>query len=224
MTNNNSNDQVLKDVEFNSLKGVLIDIDNTIYPYLPNHINALKASYQFYKESFGSLDLSYEEFSDEYRCARNRVTEQYANTGACRSRLLAFHLLSCKFKLPKPYIAARDLEKKYWDQFIDGMEIFPYIYQFLKKCKSRNLIISAVTDMQFQIQVRKLEKLNLIKYIDYLITSEEAGTEKPNKDIFELALSIMGLNADEVIMIGDSIEKDIAGANNVGIKPIYLPN
>jgi len=221
--NNNNSDRVLKDLQLDSLKGVLIDIDNTMYSYLPNHINALKASYQFYRESTGAIDLTYVEFSDEYRSARDLVTEKHANTGACRSRLLAFHLLSCKFKLPNPYIAARDLEKIYWDQFIVGMEVFPYIYEFLKKCKSKNLVISAVTDMQYQIQVRKLEKLNLTKYIDYLITSEEAGTEKPNKEIFELALSRMGLNVDEVIMIGDSLEKDIAGANNVGIKPIHLP-
>jgi len=221
--NNNNNNKVLKGIDLGLVKGILIDIDNTMYPYLQNHINAIKASYQFYKKYAQAPELSFKEFSDEYRSARNLVTEKHANTGACRSRLLAFNFLCCKFNLPKPYIVANDLEKIYWDQFIDGMQPFPYILLFLERCKSENLIIAAVTDMQFQIQVRKLEKLDLINYIDYLITSEEAGKEKPSKDIFELALSRMGLNVDEVIMIGDSLEKDIAGANNVGIKPIYLP-
>ena len=75
--------------------------------------------------------------------------------------------------------------------------------------------------MQATFQVEKLKKLNLSKYIDFLVTSEEAGAEKPDKKIFNLALQKMKLSKSKVIMIGDNIKKDIKGAESIGIKAIY---
>ena len=43
---------------------------------------------------------------------------------------------------------------------------------------------------------------------------------KPHKEIFNLALSKIGLSKDQVVMIGDSFETDVKGANNMGIKSI----
>ena len=55
------------------------------------------------------------------------------------------------------------------------------------------------------------------KYIGYLVTSDEAGKEKPYKDIFKLALKKLGLKASEVIMLGDNEVKDLQGAEKLGI-------
>jgi putative hydrolase of the HAD superfamily len=45
--------------------------------------------------------------------------------------------------------------------------------------------------------------------VDYLVSSEEAGAEKPDPKVFELSLEKLGLKKDEVVMIGDNYEKDI---------------
>ncbi|MEI7677748.1 MAG: HAD-IA family hydrolase, partial [Bacteroidales bacterium] len=45
---------------------------------------------------------------------------------------------------------------------------------------------------------------------------------KPDKRIFEHALQLNGANASETIMIGDSYEADILGAQNAGIDQIYF--
>jgi putative hydrolase of the HAD superfamily len=44
------------------------------------------------------------------------------------------------------------------------------------------------------------------------------GIEKPNKKMFQSALEKLRLSTDQVIMIGDSIDKDISGAEEMGIK------
>jgi len=75
-----------------------------------------------------------------------------------------------------------------------------------------------VTDLTAQIQLQKWQKLGLQRYIDFLVSSEEAGVEKPSPYIFELALDKLQLKAHEVIMIGDNANKDIAGANALQIK------
>ena len=55
-----------------------------------------------------------------------------------------------------------------------------------------------------------------------VFTSEDAKSYKPRKELFELALKKSGLNADEVIHIGDSLSSDVKGANSLGIRALWL--
>lgn len=55
-----------------------------------------------------------------------------------------------------------------------------------------------------------------------LITSELAKAYKPRREIFELALEVSGVSADEVIHIGDSLSGDVTGAANAGIQPLFI--
>ena len=89
---------------------------------------------------------------------------------------------------------------------------------FIQKCRKLNIDICIVTDMIAKIQIRKLQKLGISQYIKYLVTSEEVGVEKPNHKIFQTALNKLDLPSQNVIMIGDNEEKDIKGAESIGIK------
>ena len=93
-------------------------------------------------------------------------------------------------------------------------EIIDYLKDFKKSGKS----ICAVSDMQADIQIQKLKKLKLLNIIDFLVTSEEVGFEKPNKKIFDMALKKLNLPKGKVIMIGDSLHKDVESAKKYGIK------
>lgn len=55
-----------------------------------------------------------------------------------------------------------------------------------------------------------------------VFTSEDAKSYKPRKELFELALKTTGFKASEVIHIGDSLNSDVYGASNVGIRAILL--
>ena len=52
--------------------------------------------------------------------------------------------------------------------------------------------------------------------------SEEVGVQKPDPAIFERALQLNRLTADEVVMVGDSFMSDIQGAINAGIDQIWI--
>jgi len=54
-----------------------------------------------------------------------------------------------------------------------------------------------------------------------VVLSEAAYALKPDKRIFEYALQLNNAMASETIMIGDSYESDIVGAQNAGIDQIY---
>lgn len=75
--------------------------------------------------------------------------------------------------------------------------------------------------MTSDVQYRKILKLGLGKYIDGIVTSEEAGEEKPHRKLFDLCVEKAGVMVEESIFIGDSIAHDVTGAQNIGM-PVIL--
>ncbi|MDP7140889.1 MAG: HAD family hydrolase [Candidatus Woesearchaeota archaeon] len=67
-----------------------------------------------------------------------------------------------------------------------------------------------------------LEKFGLDKYFDYTALSYKMTMLKTNPKMFEDVLSNLGISKEEAIMVGDSMETDIKGAINAGVKPILI--
>ena len=82
--------------------------------------------------------------------------------------------------------------------------------------------ISTCTDMTAHIQYRKLRRLGLDKFIDFMVTSEETGYEKPAPIMFNFALEKMNVRADEAAYFGDALDRDVEGAAKVGITPFWF--
>lgn len=75
-----------------------------------------------------------------------------------------------------------------------------------------------------EVQYYKFAHSGLAECFAHTIISEEVGINKPQPEIFRIALKMNGVTADEAIMIGDSYSSDIAGAKNAGIDQIWLHN
>lgn len=73
-----------------------------------------------------------------------------------------------------------------------------------------------------EVQYYKFGHSGLAPFFRHIIISEEVGINKPQPGIFRIALERNGLQADEVVMIGDSYISDIAGAKAAGIDQIWL--
>jgi putative hydrolase of the HAD superfamily len=85
--------------------------------------------------------------------------------------------------------------------------------------------LSIVTNGFDDVQGIKLEAAGLSKYFQEVFTSETTGFKKPSREIFDFALQKLNCSNDRVLMIGDNLSTDIAGAKNAGITPIfYNPN
>lgn len=202
------------DIELNNIKGILLDLDNTLYDYEPTHQKA----YEFCKlKALQDFNIAHEAFDSAWKKARNKVHEDLHGQGASHSRLLYFqkqHEYLFEFTNADYTL---QMEAWYWDVFLDHLEWREGAKNFLEKAKGLGLKVCIVTDLTAAIQLKKWNKMGLHRYIQFLVSSEESGVEKPGKYIFELALEKLGLKTGEVIMIGDSEKKDIMGAEAIGI-------
>ncbi|MEP0264465.1 YjjG family noncanonical pyrimidine nucleotidase [Dokdonia sp.] len=71
-----------------------------------------------------------------------------------------------------------------------------------------------------EVQMTKLKKSKIVSYFDTITTSEAAGVKKPNPRIFKVALQAAQATAEESMMIGDTYEADILGAERMNMKTI----
>ena len=78
--------------------------------------------------------------------------------------------------------------------------------------------IAIITDLTTEIQLKKIIKLGISKYVSFIITSEEIGKDKPDPEIFHYALDRLNCKPKEAIMVGDDIRRDIISAKRLGIK------
>jgi YjjG family noncanonical pyrimidine nucleotidase len=69
----------------------------------------------------------------------------------------------------------------------------------------------------------RLRRTGFFKYFDAVVTSEEAGVAKPAPKIFQLSLSKLDVSAKaRVLMVGDNLQTDIAGAIRQGFDSCWL--
>jgi putative hydrolase of the HAD superfamily len=103
-----------------------------------------------------------------------------------------------------------------WDfvPFQDGLDI-------LKYCKENNYLVGVISNIDKDMADLFL-KLGMKQYIDFYVTSHEAGCDKPAPGIFNLALKKANIKPEEIIYIGDQYETDMLGAKGVGIKGVLI--
>jgi len=196
-------------------KGILLDIDNTIYHYESCHKKAIQAVFEAAR-----IEAKIDNFEDAFVKARKSIHSELAETASSHNRLLYFQR-ACEYVEINPLSWAMKFYNVYWDTFLDSIKLYDGVLEFLEMASQKSTICF-VTDLTVHIQYRKIEKLGLSKYVSHIVSSEEAGREKPHPYMFLSALNKLNLKPNEVCMIGDSYKKDIAGASSSGIQSIWL--
>ena len=116
---------------------------------------------------------------------------------------------------------ALNMYHAYWDTLIRQAQPSPGVGTFMQELKKRGIRIGIGTDMTAYVQYKKLSALGLDSYIDFIVTSEEAGIEKPDSHLFDICVEKAGFSANECAFIGDSLKKDVEGSAKCGLKGIW---
>jgi len=69
---------------------------------------------------------------------------------------------------------------------------------------------------------RVLDDAGIAPLLATIIDSNRVGVSKPDRRIFQLALDDLGCEAGQVLYVGDSFDKDVAGARAAGLRTAWL--
>ena len=204
---------------YNMTFTVFFDLDGTLYSYNDAHRVGLLGAYNYWSTI---TEDDFEKFYKKYKLSRKKVKRILQGTVSSHSRVLYFQgMVEEDFQSSQPYHIA-ELTQRYWDTFIESIEPFEGVEEVLCNLLNKGFQLAVITNMDAEIQFRKLHKLNLNNYFTAVITSEEAGKEKPHPHIFLHSLDRLNVKAEDCIMIGDNWEQDVEVAEFVGMKGIHV--
>jgi len=99
--------------------------------------------------------------------------------------------------------------------------VFPNAEPTLKALRG-TYRLALVTNGAPDLQREKLQGANLAHYFDAVIISGEVGFGKPEPRIFALALDKLAARPERAVMVGNSLTRDIIGAQQSGLRGIWI--
>jgi HAD superfamily hydrolase (TIGR01549 family) len=98
---------------------------------------------------------------------------------------------------------------------------YPWISSTLRKLKGLGYQMAVISNSDGSVE-QILQDLDLRGYFEIVIDSFVVGVEKPDPNIFEIAIERLGWNSAEIIYIGDLFYVDVWGANRAGLGAVHL--
>ena len=206
---------ISRKTDFASLpSAVLFDTDNTLYHYPSANRIALRNTADRATQLLG---ISQSNFYRTFDLARSDIKAYVGSTASSHSRLLYFKRMLELLGLRAELQIALDLEHTFWREFLAASHLFDGVLDFLLLLRKRSIPIAVVTDLTTQIQLRKLAYFGLQHTFDAIVTSEEAGADKPDIRNFKLIQHKLHLpSLESAWMIGDNPTADILGSKKAG--------
>ena len=195
-------------------KGVLIDVDETVFDYDKTHKKCLEMVYEnFFKESsffsFFSFNSFMEKLNESVSVVKTRI-----NT---HNKLFYFQDLVENLEIENlNYFKIYDFYKK---SFLDNLELKGGIKELLEYFVKNEVKVCFVTNYNSYEQLEKLNKMFSFNF--YFVSCEEVGVDKPHPFIYNHSLSKLKLLSNEVIFIGNNFNDDILGPNRKNIFSCY---
>ena len=210
-------------------KAVFIDWDDTIGDFIGAAKLALQEMYDKYQLS--DYFASHEEFVSLYKPHNIELWDKYGKDLVTKEFLRVDRFLwpllhgskmqNSEFSNQDLTALAEQMSEDFLNLTTAHFSLLPGA-EDLVRYLAKKYPLTVVTNGFVEVQYEKFDKSGLRECFAHIVLSEEVGCQKPNPRIFEEALRMNGLQAEDVVMIGDSWNSDIQGAINAGIDQIWI--
>ena len=203
------NNQIITDVFF--------DLDHTLWDFDKNSMLAFKRVFKKH-----AIAITVEDFIKVYEPINFSYWKLFREDKVSKKELRRGRLTEtfAMFKLNFTIEKIDELADSYIDELPGDNHLFngaEMILDYLAEKYTLHIITNGFNEVQHL----KLRNSGINKHFSTVTTSEEIGVKKPNPLIFISALKKANVKASSSIMIGDTFEADILGAENVGMETMY---
>lgn len=207
-------------------KAILIDLDDTIISFdvgvdldscwlhaIRTHLPAVRDDEA--REMIGAIKERAEWFwsdPERHRMGRRDLV-------SARQEIISAALTKWEFRDPA---LARRMAATYGEARDSQVRLLPDALEAIGLFRSKGVRLALITNGNAETQWNKIRRFNLAGLFDCILIEGEVGVGKPEAGIYRLALEKLGASADEVWMIGDNFEWEIAAPGRLGIKGIWF--
>jgi len=192
------------------IKAVIFDLDNTLLDFMQMKEFAVKAAVKGMIEaglmveedqSYKEIIAIYEKFGWENQQVFDVFIEK--QIGYVEHKFLAAGIVA--------YRRAREA----------NLMAYPNVNKTLMALTKAGIKLGVVSDAPSREAWLRIYYLNLYHFFDVVITFDDSGERKPSKVPFKMSLEALQLEPKETIMVGDWPERDVVGAQQIGMKTAF---
>ena len=192
-------------------RAIFIDIDDTLLDYIPCCREAFEFALPEHPEYF---DLFFEISGRLFSEAKHGL-----------------HTIAEVMELyPKEFIATIGYPPEAVDPFKHAFRaawgkthtLVPGAKEMLENLQAKGYRLFAASNSFGHLQRSRLEQAGILPYFEDTYISMDIGYDKPDIRFYQEALRRCGLQAKEVLMIGDSMTTDVIGARKAGMDALFF--
>jgi HAD superfamily hydrolase (TIGR01509 family) len=116
-----------------------------------------------------------------------------------------------------------EMVKFYWQKVNTAAKPMPFSEEVLSKLKE-DFVIAVISDSDggLEIKQERVRNTGLSRFIDFMVTGDEFGINKPDQKFYDAVFSRFGVRADECVMVGDKPQVDLELAKKLGMKTVWM--
>jgi putative hydrolase of the HAD superfamily len=202
------------------IKHIFFDLDHTIWDFDRNAQETLLELYEAYQ--LKALGLNSVDFIERYTANNHSLWQQYHLGEITKEKLRQDRFRNTFLELGvKPELIPIEFEEDYVRISPTKTNLFEGAEKVLTYLQNK-YDLHIISNGFKETTLTKMDLCGLNPYFTNVIISEDVGINKPDRLIFEHAITKADAKVEESIMIGDSLEADIRGAQNFGMKAIFF--
>ncbi|TDB63613.1 YjjG family noncanonical pyrimidine nucleotidase [Arundinibacter roseus] len=202
-------------------KHLFFDLDHTLWDFERNSTESLTEVYHLFKMQELGIP-SHEQFITTYLKINYQLWAQLDQGLIAHSdiRENRFKLVLSELGVPSPP-NFRTMEDAYIELLPTKSYLLDGALDVLDYARERGYDLHIITNGFDFIQDKKLRSSGIVQYFTHLITNENAQARKPDRRIFDYAITCAGAQCAECLMIGDNWVADILGAKRFGMDTVF---
>ena len=117
---------------------------------------------------------------------------------------------------------AAALARQYSERRHDLIHLHEESIATIETLRERGHRLAMITNGGAESQRAKIVRFDLAKHFDYILVEGEFGHGKPDERVYRHVLMELGVEARDTMMVGDDLERDVAGPQKVGMRGVWV--
>jgi putative hydrolase of the HAD superfamily len=208
------------------IRGVVFDLGSTLIRFTGDWTQVFTQSLEALADGLDQEGISVdpEQFKQDFKAALSRYYRQRDHDLVERTtETVLLETLTDLIGKPPPRAAVKQALVKMYRVSQSYWQTLPSALPVLEDLHARDLRMGLISNASDEADVQSLiDKAGIRTYLNPILISAGFGLRKPHPDIFNAVLEEWKLPAESVVMVGDLLEADILGADNVGMRHIWM--
>ncbi|XP_072293663.1 N-acylneuraminate-9-phosphatase [Eucyclogobius newberryi] len=206
-------------MENGGIKAIIFDLDNTLIDTSGAGVVAMQKVSELLKSSLNLDDASIKTICNQFK--QKLYAEVYdAATGKPIDEIRTLHweesLRETLGDRPVETLGS-DCYKLWKSSRLRLLTMSPEVRALLKDLRTKYKLL-LLTNGEAQTQREKVEVSDCGAYFDEVVVGGEQDEQKPCASVFRLCFEMLGVEAQDCVMVGDSLDTDVQGGLKAGVR------